>query len=412
MQLLGSAFHFQVPDGWQEAREPGCVIAAAPVPLLGFTPNVVLRESVVQERPDALAAISQANLRSFSEVPGSLVLQVEALQRLGVEHRRIWMLTPATPEELHGNILCLLSIQELVISAGVIAELTLTLPFVEWAPGDQHQAILETLQLLPPAEQKAPPTTANMPEAVLDEWATARYGAAREDLSVVALPHLILQAEPLVLSDEAVTVFFTNAERGFTPVTGHVKDELFAADLVEQDGALSPAGFWYLDHVLSGKGWNVTAAAQEPREFRFWLTNATTIFTAPHPEQTGKKLLGYCPSNDLFRILLAWLGATPAWPMDVNLKLSLKQMQTKAEQNQVTFACSGDGEEFANQHWTVCSLTSSGKTYLIWINTQSRGSAVAWADPSLLNFRNLISVHQQKDMPLWLHLISMIAENP
>lgn len=414
MHLVGSAFSCEVPDGWQEARQPGCVIAASPDAPLGFAPNVVLRESVIEERPDALAAISQANLRSTAELPGAMVIQVEALQQHGVEHRRIWMLTPVAPEELHGNILCLLSVQDLVITDGVIAELTLTLPLVEWSPEDQHQAILDTLQAMPTAERVPPPTTTStIPDVTLDTWATSRDGAPREDLTVVTPPGLVLQAEPLVLSDEAAQRFFTHAEqRVFTPVTGKEKNELLNAGLVEHDGAPSPAGFWYIDHLLSGKGWTIIVATSQAQEFRFWITDATTIFVAPNPEQEGTSLLGYCPSNDLFRILLAWVNATPAWPMDMDLELSGEQLRDKLERDTVGFSSSGDAAEFANHPWTLLSLRNSdGGTHLNWVRSQSRGEATTWLDPSLHNTSDLITIQRHSGAGLWLPLTAIITEN-
>lgn len=413
MQLVGSAFCCEVPDGWREVREPGCVIAVAPASSLGFTPNVVLRESVIEPRPDALAAISQANLRSTTDHPGTLVIQVEALHLHGVEHRRTWLLSPVTPEELHGNILCLLSIQDLTITDGVIAELTLTLPLVTWAPGDHHQMILDTLQALPPAEQQTPPTTATIPEVTLDEWATTRDGAPREDLTVVSPPELVLQGDPLVLSHDATHTFFTHAaQRIFTPVTGAVKDELTTAGLLEPDGSPSPAGYWYIDHLLSGTGWTITAATPRSREFRFWITDSTTLFTTPNPDQDDTTLLAYCPTNDLFRILLAWTNTTPAWPLDVQLELSPEQLQDKLERDQVTFTPSGDAAEFANQPWTLLSLTdSSSRTALNWIHTPTRGQATTWYEPTLRNTSDLLTIHRPSDGTFWLSLTKIITEN-
>lgn len=413
MHLLGSTFCCEVPDEWREIKQPGYVVAAAPSSSLGFTPNVVLRESIVEGRPDALAAISQANLRSVAEVPGTVVVHVEAVERHGEEHRRIWMLTPVAPEEIHGNILCLLIVQDLVVTDGAIAELTLTLPLIEWTPGDHHQAILDTLRALPPAERNAPATTSTIPEVTLDEWATARDGAPREDLSVLTPPNLMLQAEPLVLSDATATTFFAHAEqRVFTPVTGQVRDELAAAGLVEQDGSPTGAGFWYIDHLLSGAGWNITVATPTPHVFRFWVTDATTIFTAPHPDEDGATLLAYCPSNDLFRILLGWVTATPAWPMDVHLELSGQQLQDKLERDTLTFTGSDDAAEFAKHPWTLLSLRNSAdETFLNWIHTSSRGQAAAWFEPTLRNANDLITVRQHIDAPLWLQLMSTIAEN-
>ena len=413
MHLVGSAFCCEVPDDWREAREPGCVIATAPTSSLGFTPNVVLRESVIEERPDALAAISQANLRSTTELPGTLVIQVEAPRRHGVEHRRIWMLTPAAPEELHGNILSLLSIQDLTITNGVIAELTLTLPLLDWMPNDHHQRILDSLQVMPHAEQQTPPTAASIPEVTLDAWATNRDGAPREDLGVVTPPHLVLQAEPLVLSTTATSTFLTHAgQRIFTPVTGRIKDELATAGLVEQDGTPSPAGYWYIDHLLTGKGWAVTVAAPTPRQFQFWITDATTILTTVNPDQEGTSLLAYCPSNDLFRILLGWIEATPAWPMDIHLELNGQQLQDKLEHDQVTFASSGDAAEFVNQPWTLLSLKNSdGQTHLNWIHTPTRGEATTWYDPSLRNSSDLLTIDRPGDGMFWLSLARIITEN-
>ena len=268
MHLLGSTFFCEVPDGWAEVREPGCVIATAPASVLGFTPNAVLRESRVEGRPDTLAAISQANLRAFGkEAPGTLVVRVEAVRCRGVEHRRIWTLSPVTNEEIHGNILCLLSIQELAVVDGVVAELTVTLPLVGWSPGDQHETIVESLAAMPVAERTAPPTESNVPPVVLDEWATTYDGAPREDLSVIEPPALVLQAEPIVLSDEASTIFLNSARtRVFPPVTGEVRKELAAAELVDDDGNLSSAGFWYVDHVLSGEAWKIRVAAPKVTE--------------------------------------------------------------------------------------------------------------------------------------------------
>ena len=375
MQLLGSTFFCEVPDGWAEAREPGCVIATAPASVLGFTPNAVLRESRVEGHPDTLAAISQANLRAFGkEAPGTLVVRVEAVRCRGVEHRRIWTLSPVTNEEIHGNILCLLSIQELAVVDGVVAELTVTLPLVGWSPGDQHETIAESLAAMPVAERTAPPTESNVPPVVLDEWATTYDGAPREDLSVITPPVLVLQAEPIVLSDEASTIFLNSARtRVFPPVTGEVRKELAAAELVDDDGNLSSAGFWYVDHVLSGEAWKIRVAAPKATEFRFWITDSTTMFVVPHPELGGRKFLGYCPSNDLFRLLLAWVEAFPSWPFDMHLELSRAELQAKLEQNVTPGLHVGGVGEFVEQRWTYMSLSDGfDEPVLNWVHAHTR----------------------------------------
>ena len=51
----------------------------------------------------------------------------------------------------------------------------------------------------------------------------------------------------------------------------------------------------------------------------------------------GRKFLGYCPSNDLFRLFLVWVEAFPSWLFDMHLELSRKKLQTKLEQNNPFF---------------------------------------------------------------------------
>ena len=321
MQLPGSTFTCEVPDGWSETREPGCVIAAAPTGQLGFAANAVLRESRIEQRPDSLAAVCQANLRAVHEMPGALVTQVEALELHGVEHRRIWMLCPATSEEIHGNILSLLSIQDLTVVGGAVAELTVTQPLIEWTPNDRCQGILETLQAMPSAERVLPPTTADVRAPALDEWASRRDGLPRENLSVIRPPSLVLQAEPFTLNEEAATYITKPVSRAFTPLTDEARAELTAYDLVDANGAFNARAYWYADHMITGAAWTITVEAPTPREFQFWVTDTTTVFVAPHPEEPGKKLLGYCPSNDIFRLAIAWVEATPSWPLDVYLEI-------------------------------------------------------------------------------------------
>ena len=172
MLLTGSSFCCDLPDGWSVSGEAGCVIGTAPTPLMGFTPNVVLRESQVDGRPDTLAAISQANLRGVRDgIPGTLVLQVDPLQQHGVEQRRIIMLSLVHPEEVHGNTISVISVQHLAVAHGVVAELTLSLPLFDFHPGDANHQILETLRPLPDGKRSLPPTRSEVPEPTLDVWA-------------------------------------------------------------------------------------------------------------------------------------------------------------------------------------------------------------------------------------------------
>lgn len=411
MQLVGSVFTCEVPDDWREVRQPGCVIAAAPRAQAGFTANVVLRESRIEQRPDALASVSQANLRGVSGTEsGTTVFHVEALTHLGAEHRRLWMLTPVAPEAAQGHTLSLLTIQDLVVVQGFVAELTLTMLFAEWRPHHPYQAILDTLHPMPVAEHVAPPTTADVPAAVLDQWATARDGAPREDLSVVQPPPLVLSAAPFTLGGEAAEAFVTSAQRrSFAPFTGQARQDLLATGLVAEDGLLTSAGFWYADHVLSGEGWTITVVGSPSRKFQFWVTDSSTLFIAPHPEQPEQRLLGYCHSNDLFRILLGWVHATPAWPMNVTMTLTRAELETKVERD-VTPPGHHDPDttEFLRQPWRYLSLTASdGEAHLNWIHTPMRGQALNWATPTP---GAPLPIRQDPDQPFWLRLTATIAE--
>ncbi|MDO5066961.1 MAG: hypothetical protein Q4D96_06755 [Propionibacteriaceae bacterium] len=414
MELTGSAFCCEVPDDWGVLRHSGCVIGTAPGGELGFTPNVVLRESRIDQRPESLAAISQANLRGIgAATSGTLVFQVEAITRGGVERRRLWMLTPVTPAGPQGFALCLLTIQELVVADGVVAELTLTMPFVEWHPDHPYQGILETLRVLPVKDRSAPESFSEVFEVTLDQWASARDGAPREDLSVVEPPPLVLAAEPFVFSSHTAEAFVTTARtRSFAPFTGGVRAELDAAGLVESNGTLSAAGFWYAEHILGGQGWTITAATRFPRRFQFWVTDSSSLFIAPHPDEPSKRLFGYCPSNDLFRILLAWVRATPAWPLDAQVQLSGPELQAKIEQDASPQGQhSGDVAEFLRQPWHCLSLTDDDdEAHLTWVHTPDRGDAMIWGAPSLRNLRRDLSVRLDPEEPFWFHLTATIAE--
>lgn len=409
MLVKGKTFCFEVPDGWESDDRTGQVIAVSGTASLGFMPNPVLRESRIDERRDALAAVSQARLRSSEgRLPGTLTLGVQALERHGVEHRRLWYLLPLTPDGLHGNVLSILGMQELVVAEGVVAELTVSVPLVEWNPGDLHHAMLDTLKLLPPEERTEPETRAEVPVPELDEWATARDGKPREELTGVEPPELVLQGAPLVLSDEAVDLFTTNAQnRVFAPVTGDIGDELAAAGLVDEAGNLTPDGFWYADHILSGEFRRISFAGPERDDVRFWFTDPSAVLAIPHPEQEGLRLLGYCPSNDLFRLFLSWAGITPSWPMEVNLELDEGAFRAKADRGVVPQGHDGDAGEFLTRDWRLTSLSGLNGSILNWIHTDARGDAMVW-DGSRLN--NTIIIEQNPSEPFWWTLIEAVVK--
>lgn len=388
MLVKGKTFCFEVPDGWESDDRTGQVIAVSGTTSLGFMPNAVLRESRIDERPDALAAVSQARLRSSEgRLPGTLTLEVRALERHGVEHRRLWCLLPLTPEGLHGNVLSILGMQELVVAEGVVAELTVSVPLVEWNPGDLHHAMLDTLRPLPPEERAEPETASQVPPPELDEWVTARGGKPREDLTGIEPPELVLQGAPLVLSDEAVDLFTTNARnRVFAPVTGDIRKELADAGLVDEAGNLTPDGFWYADHILSGEFRRISFAG---------------------PEQEGRRLLGYCPSNDLFRLVLSRVGITPSWLMELNLELDEGAFRAKADRGVIPQGHDGDAGEFLTQGWRLKSLSGLNGSILDWIHTDARGDATVW-DGSRLN--NTIIIEQNPSEPFWWTLIEAVVK--
>ncbi|RRD06549.1 hypothetical protein EII34_02655 [Arachnia propionica] len=387
------------------------MIGTAPAALTGFTPNVVLRESQVEERPDALAAISQANLRGLQNgIPGTLVLQIEALQQHGAEHRRVCMLSPARPEEVHGNTISVLSIQDLVVADGVVAELTLSVPLFDFRPWDENHNILETLRLLPPEERAKPPTTSDVPEPTLDVWASSRAGAPREDLSVVALPELVLPAEPLTVSSATAATIVKGASRGLFPkVKGEARDELAEAGLVDRKGNLVGDGFWYGSHFYQGLPWVLHTTAPANTDFRFWMTDSTTVFLSPHPGLSGKYLLGWTTTYDFFRVMLSWVGHRPSWPLEVNLSLAMRQVQVKVEDGIVPSTGSPDEAEFCAQRWSAWALDCLAVDRSVtWFHTASRGDALAFAAPPPAKRDQLILEQDPLD-PLWAVLIQGIV---
>ena len=127
MKLTGCCFALDVPPAWRMETNDGVVIAASDESFAGFTPNVVLRESRLT-RPEltSLAAASQANLAVLStQLPGSFFFHVEALPDANAapgpaERRRLWAFSTLKIPEAHGNALCLLMIQDLLVVDDVI----------------------------------------------------------------------------------------------------------------------------------------------------------------------------------------------------------------------------------------------------------------------------------------------------
>lgn len=410
MILAGSTFCCDLPEDWSVAREPGCSIGTAPETLMGFRPNVVLRESQVDEGPDTLAAISQANLRGVGDgVPGTLVLQVDPLQQHGVEQRRITMLSPVRPEDMHGNTICVISIQHLAVAHGVVAELTLSLPLFDFQPGDPHHHILETLRPLPDGQRGLPPTRSEVPEPTLDAWASNHDGAPRESLSVVALPRLVLPDEPITIGSATAAALVKGAGRGLLPrLKGEARDELAEAGLVDRKGRLAGNGFWYGSHFHQGLPWLLSTTAPANTDFRFWMTDSTTVFLCPHPELAGKFLLGWDTTYDFFRILLTWVRHRPSWPLELHLSLTTEQVQAKVESGAAPATTTPEAAEFSAQRWSAWSLDClAADRTVTWFHTPSRGDVLAFAAPPPDERRRVILEQDPMD-PLWAALIRAV----
>ena len=208
MELNGAAFSFEVPETWEVVPAEGMVVASAPPGYLGFRPTIVLRESRIDNpTPTTLASVSQTNLRAIpQEVAGAYVVNVEAIPDGSAgpdprERRRIWALAPVKPpmNELLGLVL----IQDFMVAGNAIAELTLTLPVFTWQPDGSFERILDSLR--PLEHGMLPQLTAQVPEAVLDQWATARDGVPREDVTVQGYLPPVLLSNTYELSPGALT---------------------------------------------------------------------------------------------------------------------------------------------------------------------------------------------------------------
>ena len=412
MRLTGTAFHCEVPEHWREGTTDGLVTAGSPFPVKGVAPRVRLCEFSIEERPDTLAAVSQATLRAVAGSPETVVIQVEAIVRHGIERRRIWMLDPAASEEDPEHAVTALTIRDLVIADGFLADLSLTMALAHWKPGDSHHAVLDSLSLLPPDERSAPAAPSfDAPE--LDAWATRRDGAPREDLTVVSPATLVLTNGSLNLSSLSARVFLNTLQvQADHVVTGELRRELAAAKLVDDsNGHPTATGLLCAEHVMNGTAWRLSATPGSA-ELRFWLTEETTLLLLPHPDQQGTSQLGFCSSDDLLRLLLRWLGTTPSWPLDVTLRMNRWRLGARIKQQHTsTSRRSNDNAEFLEQPWTAWSLTDRwARPQLDWLQSQTRGIAISHHDPSFRNLLRLTTIRQDPDRPFWVHLMEAIKE--
>ena len=174
MELTGCCFALDVPPAWRMETNDGVVIATSDESFAGFTPNVVLRESRLRRpEPTSLAAASQANLAVLStQIPGSFFFHVEALPDANAapgpaERRRLWAFSTLKIPEAHGNALCLVMIQDLLVVGDVIAEVTATVPLMAWHRGSVYESILDSLRPLPSRDRRVPTPTRTSSRSIL-----------------------------------------------------------------------------------------------------------------------------------------------------------------------------------------------------------------------------------------------------
>ena len=174
MELTGCCFALDVPPAWRMETNDGVVIATSDESVAGFTPNVVLRESRLRRpEPTSLAAASQANLAVLStQIPGSFFFHVEALPDANAapgpaERRRLWAFSTLKIPEAHGNALCLVMIQDLLVVGDVIAEVTATVPLMAWHRGSVYESILDSLRPLPSRDRRVPTPTRTSSRSIL-----------------------------------------------------------------------------------------------------------------------------------------------------------------------------------------------------------------------------------------------------
>ncbi|RRD05508.1 hypothetical protein EII34_07195 [Arachnia propionica] len=412
MKLTGTAFCCKVPEHWRENTTNDLLDAGSPFPVKGVSPRLTVQESTVSEHPEALAVISQERLRSLASSPETVVVQVEAVVRHGVERRRLWSLSPVTSEEQPEHIVTALTIRDLVIADGILAEAALTMALDHWKPGDSHHKVLDSLQLLPPGDRATPTATVTPTTPILDQWVTKRDGAPREDLSVVTPAQLIFPNGALTLSSLSARVFLNNLQsQGDHVPSGEVLEELVAAGLVDDDGHPAATGRLCAEHVLNGTAWRLSATPGSA-ELRFWLTERTTLLMLPHPDQQDASQLGFCSSDDLLRLLLCWVETTPSWPLDVELRMNRWQLRSRIRRHRTSTSRRFDDKaEFIGQPWTAWSLTDRwAQPQLTWLQTPTRGNAVTHVDPSLRNPLRLTTIRQDPEHPLWVHLRSALRD--
>lgn len=389
MEVSGTAFSFEISDSWEIIPSEGMVVVSAEPGYLNFRPTFVLREFRIDDfRPDVLASISQANLRGLPEtMQGAYAVQVEAIPDGNAgpgprERRRITALAPMLPP--NKDALGLLMIQDLLVVGEAVAELTLTVPVMSWQPDGLIQQTLNTLRPLP--RPGLPETVVQVPNAELDQWATARDGAPREKVAVQGHLPLALLGKVFALSitamselkDLAPSRFFGRKVR--QPA---LRDELAAAGIVDADGKPTEVGTSLLDIIQHGNAWSleVSGLMEDARSIEGWgVEDASLLFVGPSPKDPidGMGFVGYCSTDDLPRVLLMWSGTQPGWQMSFRLpELSAREVAGRLIDVPISYQLDDDAAEFESQPWRCFSYSDvTGKEGVTWVTTPDRGAAL------------------------------------
>lgn len=382
MLLRGSSFGVELPEAWSEVDSAqGMAVAVGDHSDVGLTPTLVLRESRLSDpAPDALAALSQANIEAAAkEVPGYQLVHIEAIpdpdSPVG-ERRRSWAFLPVELDD--GLVMTVTALQELCLAGDCVAEVTVTLPPVEPDALTTVFDCLDSLSLLP-VETRRQPATVSDPGAVrLDEWVTARDGKPRELLPLPPSPMDIPLTDAVVIDEDSFAHLQGYAKRGeflrrLKKMKGAALEE---AGVIDSNADLTEFGERLVKFIQSGDAWTCDMVAAQRHAKFYAYGRGTTSLIAYSAESAGKYHLGFCPTNEISRCLLRWTGTTAAWPMTFDRSVSGHDFEELLGNQSESPGDEGDFAEFCRQPWAYAAveddLTHEGFS---WVTTPTRGGA-------------------------------------
>jgi len=422
MELTGCCFALDVPATWTVEANDGVVVATSDESFAGFTPNVVLRESrLTRPAPTSLAAASQANLSVLStQIPGAFFFHVEAIPDADAtpgpaERRRLWAFSTLKIPEAHGNALCLLMIQDLLVADDVIAEVTATVPLMAWHRGSVYESILDSLRPLPPRARRVPRTDSDVFKVELDDWASNRDGVPREKLDVQPDPTPALAGEIATLSEGTFAALDDLALLGYSrkaskfSATGR---ELRRAGLINDAGALTETGEWAAAHLREGNRITALADTSPPQLLTFWINDMTSLVVIPVIDDSSGQadyLIGNCLVDDISRFLFLWADVRPSWPMEFEYSFPQPELLAKLLADTPPRSADGsDAIEFSGRPWTTISLNGPEEQEpgIVWITTPQRGAGILYEEEA----EDRVTITRKSTEPLWQVLGGLIRE--